>query len=300
MRFFGLTLLLGASLSANVQADELRLSGYDAFQARQKMTCGTTEEGKTRYGIFEGRTYSRVPGEKDRLLFNVLGINVRHCSVIEDETRGKGFRSVSREIMVYLDPETNEILDRWDNPWTGKTVDVVHVANDPVNMRGYRYEKNEDGSTPDDFVGRKYGALTASSAEVPLFYSNPLGGEYQAYVGGIYHAMEIFNMFYDTKKLQSTRTKSVGQSMIAWSRVAQWLPWMEMGSKPGLQIFNATGFSTFDKDEIPAKLQAILDDRYPLYNTPPELDDPRPNETSWTVFKKYIADKKPEQEAGSH
>ncbi len=293
--------ILSGALMANAgSAEELTLSGYDAFQARQKTTCGTTDVGKPRYGVFEGRTYARVPGEKDTHIFNVLGINVRHCSMVEDEERGKGFRSVGREIMVYMDPETNEILDKWENPWTGKTVDVVHVANDPVNMRAYRYEKNADGTDANDWVGRQYGNMVASSAEVPLFYSNPLGGEFQAYVGGTYHAMEIFNMFYDTKKLTSRRTASIGESLIAWSRVAQWLPWMEMGSKPGLQIFNATGFSTFDYDKVPARLQEILDERYPLYKTPPPLDDPRPNETSWTVFKKYMEGKKPEKEMDGH
>jgi hypothetical protein len=43
--------------------------------------------------------------------------------------------------MVSLDPKTNEIVDRWQNPWTGETVEVIHVANDPVNMRQPRYAR---------------------------------------------------------------------------------------------------------------------------------------------------------------
>ena len=31
-----------------------------------------------------------------------------------------------------------------------------------------------------------------------------------------------------------------------------------------------------------------LDPNDPQYGEPPPLDDARPNETSWTVFKKYI------------
>ncbi|MGI9236017.1 MAG: DUF1838 family protein, partial [Woeseiaceae bacterium] len=63
-------------------------------------------------------------------------------------------------------------------------------------------------------------------------------------------------------------------------------------------IFNATGFSTFDKNLIPEKLAAILSEHYPLYWTPPPLDDERPNETSWTVFKKHLGDMK--KEATTH
>ena len=270
-------------------AEDITLTGGDAFTASQKSTCGTLEEGRTRYGIFEGRAWSRVPGEKDRHLFDVLGINVRQCHVIEDETRGRGFRSVSREIMVYFDPETGEVADNWENPWTGETIQPIHVANDPVNMRSIRYERNED-VTPSDSsrTFRRYGDIVASSAEIPLFYENPLGGDFQAYVGGKYHAMEIFNSFYAADRILDNATVSVGESHLAWSRVAQWLPWLEMGDRPGLMIFNATGFSTFDKSRVPDKLKTLLDERYPEYWTPPPLDDDRPNETSWTVFKKYL------------
>ena len=290
------TLLLSTLCLASAQAETVTLTGNEAFLAMQKSTCGTTEEGRVRYGIFEGRSYSRVPGEKDRHLFNVLGINVRHCSVVSDEIRGKGFRSVSREIMVYMDPETGEILDTWTNPWTGKEVQVIHVANDPVNMRAYRYQKDEEGKSTQTRTLRRYGDVVASSAEVPLFYKNPLGGEYQPYVGGTYHAMEIFNTYYDTDKMLNPRRKSVGQSHLAWARVAKWLPWLEMGDRPGVMIFNATGFSTFDAELIPPELQSILDERYPLYKTPPPLDDKRPNETSWTVFKKYLSEKAKQKE----
>lgn len=286
-----LLVIILLALCNNMNAQEIKLEGSDAIIARQKLTCGTTEEGKIRYGMWEGRGYSRIPGEKDKHLFNVIGINVRQCLVVEDEIRGKGYKSVSREIMMYLDPSSNEIIDKWLNPFTGKEVEVIHVANDPVNMHGISFEKNEDGEYGNPVKLRQYGDLTWSSAEIPLFYSNPLGGEYQAYVGGAYHAMEIFNSVYKSQEILSSEVKTIGHSNISWSRVAQWLPWMEMGSKPGIMVFNATGFSTFNKSEIWPALQEVLDERYPLYNVPPPIDDKRANETSWTVFEKFMEGK---------
>ncbi len=286
---WGVGLLLTAFVGS-VVAESLTIEGADALQARRKMTCHSLTDGKVVYGTWEGRAYSRVPGEKDRHIFNVMGINTRQCSTHKDEVRGTGFRSVSREIMVYMDPKTNEVIDTWDNPWTGETIEVLHVANDPVNMRAPLYEKNKDGD-PISVTLRVYDDIVATSAEVPLFYDNPLAGDYQKYVGGIYHAMEIFNNFYPKRQLLSSRTKNMPDAVLAWSRVAQWLPWMEMGSKPGIMIFNTTGFSTHDKDQIPSELMAVLEDRFPEYLTPPPADDPRPNETSWTVFKKYADSK---------
>ena len=283
------SILLVTLIAGTALAENITLTGVDAFLAAQKTTCGTVEQGQVRYGVFEGRVYSRVPGEKDTHLFDVLGINVRHCNAVRDDVRGRGFRSVGREIMVYLDPESGEILDRWENPWTGKMISVIHVANDPVNMRATRYERDENGdAAPLEVNLRRYGELTARSSEIPLFYQNPLGGEYQDYVGGTYHAMEIFNSFYATDRLLDNNVASIGQSHLGWSRVAKWLPWLEMGDRPGIMVFNASGFSTFDKSRVPERLVRILDERYPLYWAPPPLDDERPNETSWTVFKRFI------------
>ena len=276
------------------------LTGKEAVKARMKTTCGTTESGKTRYFVWEGRGYSRVPGEKDKHLFNVLGINTRQCKVDHDDVRGMGFKSVSREVMMYLDPQTNEVLDTWTNPWNDREVEVVHVANDPVNMRGFRYEKNADGTDSYPFKVRKYGDITYTSDEIPLFYDNPLGSDYQVYVGGAYHAMEIFNSSYQSAELLDPNVTDLTHSYVAWSRVAQWLPWMQMGDKTGIMVFNATGFGTFDKSEIWPQMQKIIDERYPSYNIPPPLDDARPNETSWTVFKKHMEGKEPLKVRGSH
>ncbi|MFK7957680.1 MAG: DUF1838 family protein [Lysobacterales bacterium] len=292
--------LLFTIMAFSTAAEDLTLTGNDAFIAMQKTTCGTVEPGVTRYGFFEGRAYSRVLGEKDRHMFNLMGVNVRQCRVDKDATRGRSFRSVSREIMVYMDPATGEVIDTWDNPWTGETIKVLHVANDPVNMRGPRFEFEEDGSSNLSMKLRRYGEVTARSSEIPLFYTNPLGGDYQPYVGGTYHAMEIFDSFYNSKRLLNNRTKSLGQSHLGWVRVAKWLPWLKMGDRPGWMIFNATGFSTFERDELPEQLVKIMDERYPEYWTPPPLDDSRPNETSWTVFKKYIEDNPNASEGDTH
>jgi hypothetical protein len=46
-------------------------------------------------------------------------------------------------------------------------------------------------------------------------------------------------------------------------------------------------------DELPAVLKTEIAASYPAYAAPPPVDDKRPNETSWTVFKKWVDAKKP-------
>lgn len=99
----------------NLTAQDVVLKGNEAFIARQKLYCRNSEEEKTRYGSGKVELTADFL-ERDKHLFNVIGINTSLCDVEEKEQRGKKFRSASREIMKCLDPETNEVMDVWENP----------------------------------------------------------------------------------------------------------------------------------------------------------------------------------------
>ena len=261
----------------------------DAILIQQKMTCSTTQ-GKVIVHWWEGGMYSRVPGEKDRHLFDIQGMNIRHCQNFEDARRGHGFQSFSREIMIHLDPATGQIIDRWRNPWTGEELEVVHVANDPVNMRAPSYAYDESGK-PYQLQLKLVGDKVMSRSVYPLFYPSPLGGAYQEWVGGTYQAVEIFGNFYERADLFDRRRDTVRQNPLAWSRISAWLPWMKMGSRPG-EIYTSTIGGRVDRiDELAEPMRTILRERYPDYTAPPPLGDPRPNETSWTVFQKFLEKK---------
>lgn len=279
-------------------AKDLNLSEpNDALKAQQKITCSLTD-GKTIVWTWAGKMYSRVPGEKDRHVFNVEGMNIRQCKTFSDAKRGHGFRSVSREIMLYLDPVTNEVLRTWKNPWTNETVDVLHVANDPVNMRQPMYAFREDG-TPYKSDLREQHGMYLSAGATPLFYDNPLQGKYQDYVGGKYHAMEMGGDFVKKAELLSGDNKEVQEVLLSWGRISGWLPWMKMGDRPGLVVFVTTGMKLFGIDDLSPTLKAEIEKNYPLYKNPPPIDDARPNETSWTVFRDHMEGVK-KQPAGAN
>ena len=83
--------------------------GLETLRAYRRVQCSLADEEPAVYG-WHGRTYSRVPGEPDRLLFKVTGMNIRQCVTVNDPERGEGFRMVSREILLYLDPKTGDLL----------------------------------------------------------------------------------------------------------------------------------------------------------------------------------------------
>jgi hypothetical protein len=264
-----------------------------AMLANRKIQCSTKDNVPVTYWWL-GDMYSRVPGEKDRLLFKVEGMNIRQCVAISDPAKGAGFKLVSRELLLYRDPATGQLARKWKNPWTGEEVDVVQTANDPVNSTWWL--NGRDGKTPMKWMGTAQGNMWWMTTTVPLFYRNPLGGDYQDYVGGIYHATEMFNFFGDLDALQDPKLETV-PIRVGWVRVSGWLPWMKMGDRVGTLYFHTAGRKLEKFDDLPTQMKQDIAAEFPLYASPPPGDDQRPNETSWTYFRKQV---KPEAAKGGH
>lgn len=259
----------------------------DALEINKRTTCGVAD-GQPAVYYFSGQVYSRVDGEPDRHLFNTEAMNIRQCVAVSDPKRGKGYRMVSREVLFYTDPQTGAVMREWANPWTGETVEVMHVNNDPVNGRP-SFPITADGK-PYSVKLKQLGAYTLTSGIAPLFYTNPLAGDYQEYIGGNYHAMEMLTSSMLTSDLLDTSKPTVYPA-IAWARVSKWLPWMKMRGRQGQLVFQSSGAKLKSYAELPAVVRDEIAANYPIYNAPPPGDDARPNETTWTVFKKMIDQK---------
>jgi hypothetical protein len=285
--------LLTALAGSAALADTIDPNTPDGFvQVSRKIQCSLNDEEPVTF-TWSGRAYARVPGERDKHVFNLEGMNVRQCVTLDDEKRGKGYRLVSREIMLYLDPKTNQVLRTWENPWTGAGNEVIHVANDPVNGRP-NFGRDKEGNSSARPL-KEINGTWFMNFEVPLFYTNPLAGDYQKYVGGTYHATEIFDFNGDVDELLSP-DQPIAYPAVSWVRIAKWLPWMEMGDRTGILYFNAVGKKLESWDQLPEVMQEEIAANYPEYTAPPPVDDTRPNETSWTNMKKII-DSRPKEES---
>jgi len=264
----------------------------DALEISKRLQCGVSADEPAVYH-WSGNIYGRSPGVRDTLLFKGEGMNIRRCVEVEDPTRGKGWRLISREVMLMLDPETGEVLDSWENPYTGQTVEVMHIHNDPVNGRP-NFAVGADGEPYRLSSMRIAGDYVFMPFEAPLFYPNPLAGEYQQYVGNMYHAMEIFDFAALKDELFDASTPTA-YPMISWVRISPWAPWMEMGGRPGQMVFNAMGRKLPGGfEELPDVLKDEIRENYPIYESAPPKDDMRRNETTWTKFRKLTEAKRGE------
>jgi hypothetical protein len=290
-------LVLGMAGAAAAAPKRLDLSNpADVVSAQRKVQC-SLKDGEAVVYHFAGEVYSRVEGEPDRHLFDAQGMNARQCVTVTDPVRGKGYRIVSRELLLYTDPKTGAIIRTWNNPWTGKAIDVVHVANDPVNQRP-SFPLSADGK-PVPFTGTVQNGRVFMPAVIPLWYTNPMGGDYQQYVGNQYHSMEIFDFVADEADLLDA-TKARANPSVAWVRISPWLPWMEMTGRNGVLVFNAVGQTLPDGVAgLPKVMRDEIALNYPIYTAPPPGDDARPNDTSWTYFKRLTDKRRAEAKAAT-
>ncbi len=281
-----LTRLLGVALATSLlpnlaAADLDPQDPKDALKINRKVQCSATDGEATTYW-WHGNAYSRRMGERDKLLFKVEGMNVRACVSVSDPEKGDGFKLVSRELLLYKDPATGEVLSTWENPWTGETVDVLHVANDPVNFTMYEIGRN---GQPISWDASIQGDRWWQTNTIPLFYPNPLAGGYQKEIGGTYHATEMFNFMGDVETALD-EDSALANVQVGWARMSDWLPWMMMGGRDGIIYMHTAGRKLESWDEMSEVMKQEIAEHYPDYTQPPPLDDERRNETSWLYYKK--------------
>ena len=221
-------------------------------------TRASLDAKESNFLSWTGNIYSFIPGEKRQLLFKIVGMSVSRCI-----TTGEGsWDFTSRELTYYLNPETKEILHKWENPWTQETVTVMHVANSPVQGKF-------KGQLPVQLDGEK----TNFVFDIFPNYPNPLAEnpEFADYCpGGIYQAAELFKISVPTADLENSQLNSVTQLSISWDRIGQWLPWMKMGEHPGYLIYSATGNKVSGLTELHPILQQEINTRVPLYKAAPK------------------------------
>jgi hypothetical protein len=259
------------------------------FAMEMALGCGSTDVAAPQFYWWSGKVYGRRAGEPDRHLFNVQGVNPRACRFIDDPARGRGYQAAARELMLYLDPVTNEVLKTWQNPWTGEQVEVIHMVNDPASMRAPRFPRDPAGQpTPPMMSWEPGGSGYVAGRTQSFFRESPLGGAYQKYVGGKYRVMEISAFAVAGSDVAAWKPGQRIPYTATWTRISDWLPWMQMAGREGQIVLVTQGRSTLQFAELPQPLRGEIESRHTLMRATPAFDDPRPFQTSWDALQKEL------------
>ena len=267
------TLLLSCALSFSASALDLS-KAEESLNAFIKLRGNL--DGSDTLADWRVTVFIVEPGKRALPVMRLDGFNVGRAIKNADGS----YQWLSREVAYYRDLKTGQILNTWNNPITGKTNDVLHVINDPVNGSFAPDRMNLPWDVRGDDVFMKM--------DIPLAYPNALQpAEYpEESTGPTYYASEHFLYFAKTLDFKDAKQTSIPASY-AWSRTGPWLPWMKMGQRPGYVLYTGQGKKLKDIAELDSVVRQYTEKNHPLFMKAPEKLV-TPNETSWSYYRKQF------------
>lgn len=266
----------------------------DNLKAYIKLVGDVT--GKNVIGAFSGHVFGVVGNQILKPLFGFEGFGIGRYEPQPDGS----YRNIWREVGYYKDIDSGRIIDRWRNPYSDETVDVLHVQNDPVNLvvtnkvpqfppkpgldfKFGNYGRGQDFILP--WMVDRAGDWASCMYDVHGRRPNPLPpAEWPRESSGEFmRVSETFQMGGPLSQLEDPDVTSVRQ-VGGWQRVADWLPWMLMDQRPGHLFYRCVTHKYARVEELP---RHVLD--YTAKNFPQFLEAPAgwvaKNTSSFDVYK---------------
>ena len=198
------------------------------------------------YGVFHGTMWASIGDRKLMPLFGYAGTGVTRCRPTEDG----GVQLRGKETGWFTDLATGEVIDHWDNPFTGERVEVFPFLNDRIGgalglqmprlamgeatestvMNESSARVNDDGTVPFVLPWQVYGDEVLLEWDYAHRYRNPVTPERwpRASTGEWVNPSEHFTIFTSANELADPDLPSA-RFRAGFSRLSPWWPWMRMG-----------------------------------------------------------------------
>ena len=259
---------------------------------------GDTDPDKVAVSWFGGDIFAN-PGD-DQKLVPLIGVNGFGVLRIEPQPDNK-YRLFNREFAAYSDPRTRQIIDEWDNPYTGERVEVSPIHNAVVNAEvAPTFTMDLDGTEVEmPFLPPwwEMGDTLFNVFEVHAAFPSPMQPDQwpRESAGPVARVSEIFQRSTSLAQLADPSLTSAHYEG-TWNRLGPWLPWMLMGQKPGHLYYRTFMKKLGGVDELPPDLVAYVEKGYPeFFEAPGPETWGGPNDSSFTVYMRENEPKPPKE-----
>jgi hypothetical protein len=288
---FGEKALAGEHMSAGTSVGGAALRGpyLDLLTGRGNQLAyarlqSDLDFGKQKYFWFKGYVMGHQPRTRIKDLFGAQGFGVIRLNEREDGV----IERICREIIVYTDLRTNEVMQEWHNPYTGETVPVVHVDNDPYNyliepffpappdFGGLNEKKEKPKRVPFVLPWVQNGDWLEMEMHIHLAYPNALQPDEwpRESSGPIAQVSEFFAHHVKVEDMQNEKLTTLPYRG-TWNRITPWLPWMLMGQADGnCQYAAFMGTCDHPGDVLPRTVVDYAEKNYAKYFDAPEIWTP--------------------------
>jgi len=281
--------------TATLKGPYLDLTTGEGNALAMTRLVGSLDPKAIKYGWYSGRLMSIVPGGAGRDLIGVIGLGA--ARTLPRDAQGR-WQLLRRECGFFFDLASGEVLDRWRNPLTDEEVEVVHIANDPVNQTispvragEQLYEQVVTKKADEPFVlpWQQAGSRAFVEFHSHLWAKNPLDPAVwvRESAGPMVQISDMMTYVCDLEELQDPARPSVSYSG-NWVHVRPWQPWMLMGTAPGHLMYHCFTGSATRLEDVPPHIAKIVQARLPAFLQPP--DKPGKSEGS---LNRYIRTRKP-------
>ena len=239
---------------------------------------------------YQGVQYAVVGSQRAKPLFGYCGFGNIRNRILPDGT----VKVTGKECGYFTDLATGEILDHWDNPWTGERVEVFPFLNDRFrgslglerkvfkvgdsttanNDMGGPARENEPFRLPWQRIGDQYLLGWDYAHE----YTNPVTPEGwpKASTGRRVNPSEHFTIFTPAAEIDDRSVVSA-RFHAGFMRQAPWWPWMRMGQSgvQGVLFGRMHSYKiTGTEEDVPrAVLKRVQRDRPDLLEEPTDGPD---------------------------
>ncbi|MFT7289251.1 MAG: hypothetical protein ACI87W_003380 [Halieaceae bacterium] len=253
--------LAGAARSASPRPLDLEDPAI-ALEAYIKLRGSTARE--TVYQQYEGDIYLVTEGEVAVPAVGFRGIQKSHWY---PHPRG-GYGNQDYDLGVYVDYETREVLSHWDNPLTDDTVEVVHYRGGPS---GSHFQV---GRSAGDVYGDVEGRWRVAGNQLWHTASrwgsrrNPLQPDEWPKSSSGELILGSMSLSF-AGRVDEVRNPDLPMvpAMQIWTNTVSWMPWMEMGQRPGFNMWRWVGAKGVDREELDPQLVTAVEQIWPGYVT---------------------------------
>jgi len=241
-------------------------AGPDSAYAYAK-AIGDVDPSAVTYTYMQGEAWGVVPSVESRRLFKIFGLGTTRMGPHE----GGGYKKYHKEVVYYADPDTNEVLNTWYNPWLEREVEVSHIKNTPVN---------------DYLTDQPVADKSVYTRELAPFHYIEIGNwivwqEHTYFImpnrlppekyplhstGEKFHAAELTGIMARREDLEADTTSA--PTIISWTRFNPWMGFMEMGNRPGFVSYQQHAAKTDGINGIPKHLRVYMEKHDPEYFEP--------------------------------
>ena len=271
-------------------------------------TWGTFSEDPV-ISVFHGAMYAYNGTKRLAPLFGYAGTGITKCRFV-GEGANERMQMRGKETGFFYDLKSWDIIDHWDNPFTGETVEVypflndkiggeltlqmpkLYVGDDPehgVHMNE-NVDSNADGSLPFILPWATYGDEVLLEWDYAHEYPNPVtpAAYPKASTGPMINPSEHF-VIYTSKEQLEDRDLASAHFRAGFSRVSPYWPWMRMGGsgfEGGVMTGRLHSRKTINGlDDIPPKLLERTLNQVPDYlEAPKDWDVSGPILSSWEAY----------------